>query len=249
MIVDVSCFAGHWPSRDLKGELTSVRDLLGGYGVDRLLVSPLDAAWARNPHLANDPVYRAVEPFEDVWPVPVLDPTVATWRAELERAAEHPDVRLVKLLPAYSPYGLPEADDLLSAASNAGLAAICQMRLEDRRRQHPLAQVPDVPVADVVAAAERHPGLGIIVGGARFPEARALRDRLLGKPNLYVETSHMDGLDAIRVLVDEGLAKKLLFGSHAPFFIPHAALARVVTDIDDDVAAAILGENALRLLS
>ncbi|MBT3268134.1 amidohydrolase family protein [Candidatus Poribacteria bacterium] len=248
MIVDVSCFAGHWPSRDLQGDLVSVRGSLREYGVGRLLASPMDAAWTRNPHLVNAAFYSAAESFADVSPVPVLDPTVATWAAELERAVERPDVRLVRLLPAYSPYRLAEADDLLSAASDAGLAVICQTRLEDRRRQHPLAQVPDVPVADVVAAAERHPGLGMIVGGARYPEARSLRDRLLGMPNLHVETSHMDGLDAIRVLVDEGLGDKLLFGSHAPFFIPYAAVSRIVADIDDDVASAILRENALRLL-
>ena len=54
--------------------------------------------------------------------------------------------------------------------------------------------------------------------------------------------------ETIRSLVDDGLAPKLLFGSHAPFFIPYAAVARVVTDIDDADASAILGENALRLL-
>jgi predicted TIM-barrel fold metal-dependent hydrolase len=248
MIVDVNCFAGHWPSRDLKGDLASVRGSLRRYGVGRLFASPLDAAWSRNPHLANDAFYRTVEAYDDVSPVPVLDPTVATWDAQLGRAAKHPDVHLVKLLPAYSPYRLAEADALLSAASDAGLAVICQTRLEDRRRQHPLAQVPDVAIADVVAAAERHAGLAVIVGGARSAEARSLRDRLLDMPNLHVETSQMDGLDAIRSLVDDGLAPKLLFGSHAPFFIPYAAVARVVTDIDDADASAILGENALRLL-
>jgi len=56
-------------------------------------------------------------------------------------------------------------------------------------------------------------------------------------------------LNAIRVLVDEGLEAKLVFGSHAPLFIPYAALGRVVTDLDDEATEAILNGNALRFLS
>ena len=39
-----------------------------------------------------------------------------------------------------------------------------------------------------------------------------------------------------------------MFGSHAPLFIPHAALTRVITDVSDEVAGAILAGNAERLL-
>ena len=113
MIVDVNCFAGHWPSRDVNGELPSVHDSLRAHGVDLMYMSSLDAAWRRNPHQPNDGLYAAVAQFEDVRPVPLLDPTVATWRAELTRAAERPDVDFIRLLPAYSPYSLADADQLL----------------------------------------------------------------------------------------------------------------------------------------
>src|SRR5436853_283644 len=83
-----------------------------------------------------------------------------------------------------------------------------------------------------------------ILGGARTGEIRALRERLREMPHFYADVSQADGLDAVRLLVDESLGDKLLFGSHAPLFMPHAALARVVTDLTDTDAAAILGGNA-----
>ena len=55
-------------------------------------------------------------------------------------------------------------------------------------------------------------------------------------------------MDSLKVFVDEGLTHKLLFGSHAPLFIPFSALARVVNDLNDDDARAILGGNAERIL-
>ena len=114
--------------------------------------------------------------------------------------------------------------------------------------QHPLARVPDLPAAEVADAAARHPELTVILGGARTGEIRALRERLRALPHFYADVSQSDGLDAVRLLVETGLGDKLLFGSHAPLFMPHAALARVVIDLADADAAAILGGNAARAL-
>jgi predicted TIM-barrel fold metal-dependent hydrolase len=248
VIIDINAFAGHWPFGPVRGDLPSVRASLRALGVERICISPLDAAWCRNPHLANTALYEAAAEFADVSPVPVVDPTVATWRAELARAAAQPQVRLVRLLPTYSPYSLTDADALLQALAEADLGALVQTRLEDPRSQHPLATVPDLPAAEVADAAERHAELTVILGGARTAEIRALRERLRTLPHFYADVSQADGLDAVRLLAEDGLADKLLFGSHAPLFIPHAALARVVTDLPDAAAAAILGGNAARAL-
>lgn len=248
MIIDVNAYTGHWPTHPVAGALGRVRASLKEYGVDRICVSPLDAAWCRNPHRFNDDLYVASGGTDDVWPVPVLDPTIATWRGELERAKAQPRVRLVKLLPAYSGYDLNFASDLFAALAGAGLGVIVQTRLEDPRRQHPLAQVPDVPAAAVADAAERHADLLMIIGGPRTGEIRALTDRFPDLPNLYADVSQADGMDAIKVLVEDGLRDRLLFGSHAPLFIPYSALSRVVTDLSDDDASAILGGNAGRII-
>lgn len=248
MIIDINAYTGHWPTHPVDGALDRVCESLRAYGVDRICVSPLDAAWCRNPHRFNDDLYAASSGTDNVFPVPVLDPTIATWRGELERAKAQPGVRLVKLLPAYSGYDLNFASDLFASLANSGLGVIVQTRLEDPRRQHPLAQVPDVPAAEIAAAAERHADLLVIIGGPRTGEIRALTDRLLDLPNLYADVSQADGMDAVSVLVEDGLSAKLLFGSHAPLFIPYSALSRVVTDLPDDDASAILGGNAERII-
>ena len=157
--------------------------------------------------------------------------------------AAHPRVRLVKLHPNYGNYDLVQADGLLAALAERELAVIIQTRMEDPRRQHPRALVPDVPAEDVAAAAERHPDLTVVLGGARWNEIRALGPRLLAVPRFYADTSQADGMDSLAVLCQEGLTERLVLGSHAPLFIPYAALARVVTDLDDDAATAILGGN------
>jgi len=248
MITDINAFTGHWPFRPLVGDFAAVCRSLRARGITRICLSPLDGAWCRDPHLANAPLCTAAEAHEDVWPVPILDPTVGGWEDELARAVARPRVRMVRLLPAYSPYTLETADPLLAALAREGLAALIQTRLEDPRSQHPLAPVPDLPAAAVAAAAERHPDLTVILGGARTAELRALAEPLRSLPNLYADLSQADGLDAVSLLVECGLTPRLLFGTHAPFFTPDAALARVLTDLENAPASAILAENAARVL-
>jgi uncharacterized protein len=248
MIIDLNSFVGHWPSHPVAGEPDQVWSSLRAVGVTRVFASHLSSAWCRNPHAYNAVLYDLTEACEDVWPVPILDPTAADWRAELARASAHDRVRMVRLLPNYCSYDLADVGEFLGALSDAHLAVIVQTCLEDPRRHHPLAVVQSVASASVVAMAERFDQLRVVIGGAKAGELRNLADRMAAAPNIYADTSQVDGLDAIQVLVDSGLGSRLVFGSHAPLFIPHAALTRVITDVSDEVAGAILAGNAERLL-
>ncbi|MFC1526125.1 amidohydrolase family protein [Candidatus Latescibacterota bacterium] len=249
MIIDINCWTGHWATHPLQGDAAAVRASVQAVGVDRLCLSPLSGVLAHNPHVANESVYAAAAQWDEVLPVPLLDPTIPTWTEELERAREHEGVSLVKWLPAYSQYLLAEADECADAIAGAGLGLIVQVRLEDPRRQHPLAVVGDADASEVVELARRHPDLTVMVGGAAWGTLRQHSAALLELPNLYADMSQADGMDGVKLLVEAGLTAKLLFGTHAPFFVPLAAVSRVMADIDDESAAAILGGNAAALLA
>ena len=210
-------------------------------------MSPLSAAWSANPHLCNSVVYSAGE-SRDISPVPVIDPTLGNWVEELELAAEKTTVRMVKLLPGYNGYDLAVADDLFKEACRIGLAVMVQVRIDDPRRHQPLWKVPDVPVADIVEAAEDHPELKLIIGGASTRIIRYFSSQLRALPGLYSDTSQVDGVDGVKMLIDDGLEGKLLFGSHAPVFMPAASVARVLNDIPDATVKAIMRDNAAALL-
>ncbi len=247
-VIDINAWTGHWHTLPVQGSVNAVRHSLKEIGVDQIFLAPLHAAWGHNPHYCNKDVYAAAEDHDDVEPVPVLDPTIATWKEELYRAAQC-GVQLVKVLPAYSQYDLIEQSDFLAAVAKAELILIVQTRLEDPRRQHSLGQVPDTSPEVAVQVARRYSGLNVVIGGPVWKTILDLRDALLELDNLYADVSQADGMDTMKVLVQEGLGEKLLFGTHAPLFVPLAGLARVVGDINDQEAMAILGGNAERLLA
>ena len=249
MIIDVNAWTGPWPALiKVLHDAASIRASLREYGVEHIFMAPLAAAWSANPHLYNSVVYEAASEFEDISPVPVIDPTLPTWPEEFAKAARHPAVRMIKLLPGYGGYELAVADDLLAEAGRAGLAITVQIRIDDPRRHHPLAQVPDFPVQAVAEAASRHPDLKLVIGGASAATLRDFALQIRELPGLYADTSQVDGVDGVKMLVDAGIGGKVLFGSHTPVFMPAAAVARVLSDLHDDTAVGILEDNAWGLL-
>ena len=250
MIIDVNAWTGPWPALvNVPHDVASVRASLRNLGVERIFMAPLAAAWSANPHLSNSEVYEAAEKYDEVSPVPVIDPTIPTWPEELEKAAEHHAVRMIKLLPGYGGYDLAVTDDLLEEAHRASLVVMIQVRIDDPRRHHPLAMVPDVSARDVVEAAKHHPELKLVIGGASATVLSDFKEELRELPGFHADTSQVDGMDSVKMLVDKGLGGKLLFGSHAPVFMPAAAVARVVNDLSDDAAIALLEDNAAKLMS
>ena len=139
-------------------------------------------------------------------------------------------------------------DELLEEARRASLVVMVQVRIDDPRRHHPLAMVPDVTARDVVEAVERHPSVKLVMGGASAAVLRDLAAQIRELPGLYADTSQVDGMDWVKMLLDAGIGGKLLYGSHAPVFMPAAAVARIVNDLQDDVAVGILEYNASGLL-
>ncbi len=250
MIIDVNAWTGPWPALvNVPYEAASVRASLREYGVECIFMAPLAAAWSANPHLCNSVVYEAANEYDSIRPVPVIDPTLPTWRGEIEKAAGYRAIRMIKLLPGYGGYDLTVADDLLAEAGRFNLTVMVQIRIEDPRRHHPLAQVPDFPVQAVVDAAKRHPNLKLVIGGASAAVLREFAAQVRDLPGLYADTSQVDGVDSVKMLVDAGIGGKVLFGSHAPVFMPAAAMARVLIDLHDDTVVGILEDNASGLLS
>ena len=116
--------------------------------------------------------------------------------------------------------------------------------MDDPRRQHRLAQVPDVPAVDVREAAARHPTLKVLLSGAQIAALNSLAGKLPATSNLWADTSQADGVEAVLGLMRTPWRDRLVFGSHAPLFIPEAAFARVVLDLDDAQAERVLQGNA-----
>jgi uncharacterized protein len=249
MIIDVFAHLGPFFHRPVGLEAQQLAALLAPFEVTRIFAGRLEALFFENPHDANRlPGARMPTTEPSITFVPVLDPTVATWADELDRLARAGPLPMVRLYPGYGVYSLEEANGLLDALAKRKVIAQVVSQMEDPRRQHKKAQIANVPVAQVLEAASRHPGLQVLLCGAGTNELNGLGSKLPRAHNLWAETSNADGLGAIPKLLTSPWRDRLVFGSHAPLFVPYSALARVVVDLDDQEAQQVFETNALELL-
>ena len=138
-IVDTNAYLGSWPYREVEGDIEELLDRMDAEGIDRALVSSLDAAHMRNVPKANHQLFDRVEGHEDrLLPVATVDPTYTKWEENLDECVDRGAV-VVKMLPLYHGYALDEgpAEALLEAAAERDLPVILTSVIEDLRKQHP----------------------------------------------------------------------------------------------------------------
>ncbi|MFO0907578.1 MAG: hypothetical protein U0794_04320 [Isosphaeraceae bacterium] len=248
-LIDHCAYTGPHTRRPVGVETVDLAVRLRSLGIVRVYASRLEALWFENPHDANRLLRGRTGDARgaEVIPVPVVDPTLPTWPEELDRCAAAGPIPLVRLHPNYHRYTLVQADALLDSLAKRKIIAQVVARVEDPRRQHPLARVADVAGAEVRDAAGRHPTLRLLVSGLMSPAVSGLARSLPQSRNLWVETGQLDGVDALRGLTRSELRERLVFGTNSPLFVAEAALTRVLTDLDDATAELILAGNATRL--
>lgn len=252
MIVDHNVHLGDWFRRPARLSEHDLADVLGTRGVSKVLAGRLEALWYEDPHDANRiPRPKSPAGSIEVVPVPVIDPTIVTWPDELARLSRIGPLPVVRLFPNYHRYSptSPEASKLFEALAARKIVAQVVVRMEDPRRQHKSAQVPDVSVAEIADAAARHPSLRVLISCATGLELSRLSSRLSTLKGLWADTSCVEGLGGVPSLLKSAWGDRLVFGSHCPLFIPYAAIARVLLDLDDASAERILATNARALLA
>ncbi len=222
MIVDCNVGFGRWPfARFVEDTAAKLDRLLEADGIGAALVSSIDAVLYEEPAECNGELALKLRRHPRLIGVPVANPRVRSAASILSV----PGLKAVKLIPNYHVYSLREqpAVSLCSQAADRGIPVLVQMRVEDERSHYELLKVPGVPVQDILGLAERLPELTIVALCPYFEEAV----KLAVAPGVYVDISFAENLDPLGQLCGKAPFEKILFGSHAPWFYPRAAVAKL----------------------
>ena len=248
---DLNAFVGEWPFRRLPDTTPQALEArLRRAGVERAFVSPLETLLHADPQPANRVWGRllADQPFFRF--VAVVNPSLPNGDATPVVCQDEMKAIALRLLPNYHGYELKDerVDNLAHIAGERRLPVIVQLRMQDRRSMHPLAPVPDVDWRGVLALGRRHPDLPLIVAGAKWAEAHELCREAKELSHFYLEISHLEYADGLRRFVDAWGTERLLFGTHAPLFVPAAAQLKIETArLSHEERHALVQGNAKRL--
>jgi len=177
----------------------------------------------------------AYDPRQSPSPLPIME------------SAKAAGLRGLALLPANHGYALgsePAAEEALELAGEWGWPVYLPVRLIMSW------WMPVTPTESILAAAQRHPQTQIVVASANYGELAVVLRGLAQCPNIHIETSGLQSLNAVQKLGDAGHAGRLLLGTGQPMQLPECNLVKLAyPNLPPADIRAILADNAARLFA
>jgi hypothetical protein len=227
MMIDTAAYLGPWPYRPIQGTMAGLGAMLRANGIQRALVSPLEGFFYTDPEPANERLLRRLSGKRRLFAAPVLNLRMAHWEDQMEALAGRAQVKAVRLAPGFHGYRAADAQEAAEAAAELGLALIVQLRVQDERSHPPMMKVQPVALDDVLALAAATPGARIIAAAARLGEISEQWAHIRQLKNLWLDISHLDGLDCIKRARDAAGARRLVFSTCWPFFYARSAVLKL----------------------
>lgn len=252
-MIDVNVSLYRWPFRRLPLDETPklVAKLCEG-GVTQAWAGSFEAVLHEDVAAVNERLAAECRQHGDNLLVPfgAVNPTLPDWEEDLRRCAEVHQMRGIRLHPNYHGYKLddPRFGKLLAAAAKAKLIVQIAVRMEDPRTQHPLVRVADVDCTPLVELLPNHPQAKVVVINGLSHVRQDLADKLAAA-GAWFDTAMLEGVAGIERVLATIPVERLLFGSHAPFYVWDSAQLKLRESALAGVQReAIATANARRLL-
>lgn len=226
---NVTLFA--WPGRRLPhDELPSMLGMLERHGITQAWVGTFEGILQRDLRAVNARLADACRGSGGrCLGFGSINPTLPDWEEDLRRCHEVHRMPGVRINPNYHGYGLddPRCRRLLALAAERGLLVQLGCLIEDTRTQNPLLRVPDVDLAPLPEVLKAVPRVRVLLLNAgKFVDAAVFRPLAL-MPQVTVEIARVEGVGGVGRLARRLEPGRVVFGSHAPFFIYESAVIKL----------------------
>lgn len=246
--IDTNCSIGHWPFTRLPSRgPASLAQRLREHGIERALVSPLEALFQPDPDPCNRKLLEACREQPTLVPAPVLNLTLANWEKSLQAYRRQGQLVAVKLYPNFHNYRLDSrpVHRLAQISAELGFRLIVNARMVDERHQYFALKVKGVPTRQLIALAQRHPSLPFLFTGLYRAEILEVGEKA---PNARFDLSFADGHQLVKRLTNKLPADRFLFGSHTPLMVTKANTFKLETaDVPRAIKEQIAYRNAASL--
>jgi len=238
-IVDTNISLFQWPFRRLPLDDTgALVEKLRSLGIAQAWAGSFEAILHRDITGVNRRLAAACRQHPELISVGSINPELPGWEEDLRQCVNEFRMPGIRLHPGYHGYTLTDSrfKQLLKLATSAARFVQIAATMEDTRTQHPKLVVPDVDLAPLTKLMPAIPNARVQILNAR-PRSPLL-ERFAKTPGVFFDTARVDGTDGIPKLA-LAAPGRVLFGTHAPFLIPEAALIRVHE-------SGVLNESQLR---
>jgi predicted TIM-barrel fold metal-dependent hydrolase len=253
--IDVNVHLSRWPFRRLPlDEPPALVAKLRSLGVKQAWAASFDALLHRDVASVNARLAEQCRANGDgsLLPFGTVNPKLPDWEEDLRRCRDVHRMPGVRLYPNYHGYKLddPLFARLLDRASKAGLLVQIAVSMEDERTQHPLVRVPPVDCAPLVDLLAGLPAARVmLLNAVRGPRAGPA-SLLARTPGVSFDIATLETTGGVATLLGHLPAERIVFGTHAPFNYPEAAVLKMTeSSLEESVSKQISSGNASRLLA
>ena len=251
-IVDTNVNLFHWPFRRLPLDGTAeLLEKMEQLGVESAWAGSFDGLLHRDVGAVNERLAKECERSRQrLRAFGSVNPTLPDWEEDLRRCHEVYRMSGIRLHPNYHGYTLanPVFERVVTLASERRLIIQLAVSMEDVRTQHPLMLVRDVDLAPLAAVLKRHTRGRVVLLNAGRGSAAAFKS-LANVPGAYFDISRVEGSGGVAAFLKTVPESRVLFGTHAPFFIYEASLMKVFeSELSEAAATRLLHANASDLL-
>jgi predicted TIM-barrel fold metal-dependent hydrolase len=246
-IVDTNVSLFQWPFRRLPlDDADTLAKKLHLLGIDQAWAGSFEGILQRDIASVNQRLADACRKRPALIPIGSVNPELPGWEDDLRRCVDDHNMPGIRLHPNYHGYTLddPRFARVLKLATAAGRFVQLAVAIEDTRTQHLQLQVADVDLAPLAEVVRGVPQARVQILNYR-PRPTAL-GQLATTPGVFFDTARVESTDGVPKLMENVPPGRVLFGTHAPFLIPEAALIRVHESglLDDKSLRAVFAENA-----
>jgi uncharacterized protein len=255
-LVDSNVYLSRWPYRRLPYDRTPrLAQMLKREGVVQAWAGSFDALLHRdisavNVRLADE---CAAEGGGLFVPFGAVNPTLPDWEEDLRRCHEVHRMPGIRLHPDFHGYSLDDARfvRLMELATARGLIVQIALGMEDPRTRAPNSMFPTPhpgPLADLLP---KMPSAKVVLLNffREFGYNRVLLVRLNGLPQVRFDMAMVEGVDAVREVLNSVGSIRLLFGSYAPYYnFDSSRLKLQESELSAEQLAAIRHGNASALM-
>jgi predicted TIM-barrel fold metal-dependent hydrolase len=255
-MIDVNAYLGHFAFRQLRHNTAEgLLQLMDRKGIERALVSSAASITYRNAQAGNEEVAAQIRRHSDrLIGCAVLNPVYAGWQDDLKICRVEFGMKALRLYPRWHNYKLTggACQELVNRASEGGMAVTIPLRVEDRRQQSWLVDIPDVSQEEIAALVKAAPQASfILLNGSGFTGSP------LGRKNNGLPANYAIDISLLTAELANEMGQllanlgdeRIVFGTGIPFHYADPALTKLeILDSSDAVKEKIRRRNALRIL-